>query len=144
MGFMTSAAWLILKIVPLLRCSVHTNHLETLLKGRFWLSRPGMILYSNKLPRNHAVSPWVARDTLKMGRLCLSGDGGGGDLYSRVVNTMISRLFLESGLNKSIKFQHPLQMLFKNKKAWSQCEQTEFCKLYSFTWTATLITNPVF
>ena len=33
MGFMTSAARLILKTVLLLRCSVHTNHLVTLLKG---------------------------------------------------------------------------------------------------------------
>ena len=69
---------------------------------------------------------------------------GVGDVYSRVVNTIIGRLFLKSRLNKSIKFQHPLQMLFKNKKAWSQCEQTEFCKRYSFTWIATLIMNPVF
>ena len=41
---------------------------------------------------------------------------GVGDVYSRVVNTIIGRLFLKSRLNKSIKFQHPLQMLFKNKK----------------------------
>lgn len=52
----------------------------------------------------------------------------GGDVYSMAVNTIISRLFLKSDLNKSIKFQHPLQMLLKNKKAMSQCEQIEFRK----------------